>query len=121
MRSGETGRDEAAPDPDPRFRFANDRTYLAWNRTALALIGGGLAVAQFLDVGLDGAQLIVGLALIAFGALLSRSSYHQWQRNERAMRVEQPLPPSSLPRVLAQGIAVFSLAAAALAIVHFVS
>ena len=36
-------------DPDPRFTLANERTYLAWNRTALALIGGGLAAGQLLD------------------------------------------------------------------------
>ena len=38
-------------DPDPRFTLANERTYLAWNRTALALIGGGLAAAA--AAGLD--------------------------------------------------------------------
>ena len=36
-------------DPDPRFTLANERTFLAWNRTALALIGGGLAAGQLLD------------------------------------------------------------------------
>src|ERR1700750_1223651 len=37
-------------DPDPRFTLANERTYLAWNRTALALVGGGLAAAQLLGL-----------------------------------------------------------------------
>ena len=35
-------------DIDPRFSYANERTFLAWNRTALALIGVGLAVANLL-------------------------------------------------------------------------
>ena len=42
-------RDSAEPvgtEPDPRLTFANERTFLAWARTGLALIGGGLAVAQ---------------------------------------------------------------------------
>ncbi|HET9720820.1 MAG TPA: DUF202 domain-containing protein [Solirubrobacteraceae bacterium] len=34
---------EVGEDPDPRFTFANERTFLAWNRTALALIAAGLA------------------------------------------------------------------------------
>ena len=36
---------EEGTEPDPRFTFANERTYLAWNRTGLALVGGGLALA----------------------------------------------------------------------------
>jgi hypothetical protein len=33
-------------EPDYRFTFANERTFLAWIRTALALIAGGVAVAS---------------------------------------------------------------------------
>ena len=40
--------EQTGQDPDPRFTFANERTFLAWNRTALALIAAGLAAAQFL-------------------------------------------------------------------------
>jgi putative membrane protein len=108
-------------EPDPRFRFANERTYLAWNRTGLALIAGGLAVSQFLKVGVSGAQLIVALPLIAFGASLSYRSFRHWQRNERALRLAEPLPESILPRVLVYGVSIFGVAAAALAILHFAS
>ena len=31
-------------EPDPRFTLANERTFLAWIRTALALIAGGVAL-----------------------------------------------------------------------------
>lgn len=31
-------------EPDPRFSLANERTFLAWLRTALALLAGGVAV-----------------------------------------------------------------------------
>jgi Predicted membrane protein len=33
-------------EPDPRFTFANERTFLAWSRTALALVVAGLGVVQ---------------------------------------------------------------------------
>lgn len=123
--SGAGGRPEAAgeagSDPDPRFTFANERTYLAWNRTALALIAGGLAVAQFVKVGVAGAQLIVALPLIALGAFMSYRSYRHWQRNEQALRLAQSLPASALPRILAYGVVAFAFAATALALVHFAS
>ena len=104
-------------DPDPRFTLANERTLLAWNRTALAVIAGGLAVAQFLRLGHVGARLAVGLgmALIVLGASLSVSSYRHWQRNERALRLGQPLPASSLPRILVYAIALVAAGAIALA------
>jgi inner membrane protein YidH len=108
-------------DPDPRFTFANERTYLAWNRTALALIAGGLAVAQFVKVGVAGAQLIVALPLIALGAFMSYRSYHHWQRNEQALRLAQSLPASALPRILAYAVGAFAVGATALALVHFAS
>jgi putative membrane protein len=115
------GPGQVGSDPDPRFTFANERTYLAWNRTALALIAGGLAVAQFVKVGIAGAQLIVALPLIALGALTSYGSYHRWQRNEQALRLAQSLPASVLPRILAYGVVGFAVAAAALALIHFMS
>lgn len=39
---------EPGTEPDYRFTLANERTFLAWIRTALALIAGGVAVAQLL-------------------------------------------------------------------------
>lgn len=114
-------RAEIGADPDPRFTFANERTYLAWNRTALALIAGGLAAAQFLKAGFAGVQLIVALPLIALGATLSYRSYRHWQHNQQALRLAKPLPACTLPRVLGYGIGAFALAATTLAIIHFTS
>jgi putative membrane protein len=112
---------DVGTDPDPRFTLANERTFLAWNRTALALIAGGLAVAQFLKLGLGGARLILALPLIALGAAMSLSSYRRWERNERALRLKQPLPTSALPRMLAYAIVLVAIAATALAVVEYAS
>ena len=107
--------------PDPRVSFANERTFLAWNRTALALIAGGLAVSQLLKASSAGAALTVALALVGFGAFMSFTGYRHWQRNERAIRLRQPIMPSALPRFLSCGVAGFAVAAAALAILRLVS
>ena len=107
---------EVGRDPDPRFSYANERTFLAWNRTALALIAAGLALVALLpDFELTYGARIIGVPLIALGALLAFTSYRRWEDNERAMRLGEPLPPSSLPRVLAIGIALAALLAAIVA------
>ena len=38
-------------EPDPRFTFANERTFLAWLRTALALVVAGVAVDVLAEAG----------------------------------------------------------------------
>jgi putative membrane protein len=38
---------ETAPEKDPRVYFAAERTFLAWIRTGLGLMGVGFAVARF--------------------------------------------------------------------------
>ena len=82
---------DVGQDPDPRFTFANERTFLAWNRTALALIGGGLAAGQLLDFDEEWVRLLVSLPPILLGGLLALTSYRRWEANERAMRLrEQP-------------------------------
>jgi putative membrane protein len=105
-------------DPDVRFTYANERTFLAWNRTSLALIAAGLAVVSFLpEFEWSWGARAVGVPLIALGAVLSYTSYRRWEANERAMRLGDPLPPSNLPKVLAIGIALASAVAAVVALV----
>jgi putative membrane protein len=104
-------------DPDPRFTFANERTFLAWNRTALALIAAGLAAAQFLKFNLHGLRLIIAVPLIVLGAVLALASYSHWEDSERAMRLRQPLRYSWMPQALTGGIVLIALVGAILAVV----
>lgn len=99
-------------EPDARFTFANERTFLAWNRTALALIATGVAATQLLPkFDIVFGRRILGLPLIALGAVLALTSYRFWQRNERALRRRQPLPRSPMPLVLAIGIGIVAVIA----------
>lgn len=108
---------EVGTDPDVRFSYANERTFLAWNRTALALVAAGLAIAALLpEFQLAYGRRLIGVPLIALGAYLSLVSYRRWEANERAMRVGEPLPPSNLPVVLAGGIVIAATVAAAIAL-----
>ena len=110
-------------EPDARFTWANERTFLAWSRTALALVVGGLAVAQLLPSfpGVPGARHIIGIPLIMLGAAIAVLSYTEWQANQRALRRGEPLPRSRLPRLLAGTIAVIALLATALALLSAVT
>ncbi|MFB9407851.1 YidH family protein [Dactylosporangium matsuzakiense] len=85
--------------PDYRFSLANERTFLAWLRTALALIGGGLAVAQFLPE--HRLRIVIAVALLALGALVAIRAVDHWARSEKAMRTGAALPPSRFPAALA--------------------
>jgi putative membrane protein len=117
MRSLRPELGEEGREPDPRFTFANERTFLAWARTGLALIGGGLIAAQVLHLGLGGAHLVLAIPAIALGGLIGIASYVRWEQSERAMRLGQPLGYSPLTRILAIGIAVLAVLSAILAVI----
>ena len=108
-------------DPDPRVTLANERTFLAWTRTALALIAGGLVLSQLTRPSSVTIALVSSLSLICFGAVMAVVGYRHWQRNDAAPRLGRPLEPSSLPRFLTHGIGWFALAAAALAVLRVTS
>lgn len=99
-------------DPDYRFSLANERTFLAWIRTALALAAGGLAAVTVLD-DFNGEEYL-GVGLLALSFLTAASAYRRWALNERAMRLDEPLPPSRLPMIMAIGVAVVAVIAAVL-------
>jgi putative membrane protein len=97
-------------EPDPRFLLANERTFLAWIRTALALIAGGLALAAFLPpFDVPGGGQVIGLPLVVFGGVIALVSYRRLGLNERALRTGQPLLHDRLPAVLAVGVALSAI------------
>ena len=109
---------DAAPEfPDYRFTLANERTFLAYVRTALALDAAGLAVAQFIrhpavtamSLGLSVVLTVLGLAVAVLG-------YLRWRSAERAVHRGEPLPPLRIPLFVATGLVVASLAALVIAI-----
>ena len=109
---GPDGPEVEESEPDVRFTYANERTFLAWNRTALALIATGVAATQLLpEFHIHGGRQILGIPLIALGALVALTSYRQWRANERAMRRRQPLPTSPMSAVLSIGIGIISVIA----------
>lgn len=109
------GRADEDREPDPRFTLANERTFLAWNRTALALVAAGLAIVQLLPPfpGVPTGRHVLGVPLIVAGAAIAVAAYIEMTRNQAALRRGEPLPRSALPRLLTAVIAVVAAAAAA--------
>ena len=93
--------DEIGEEPDARFSFANERTFLAWNRTALGCVVAGLAVSHVLrpDDSSGTGPKVAGVGLMVLGALLAVFSYANWWSAQRALRLRAPLPRSVLPTV----------------------
>lgn len=92
-------------EPDYRFTLANERTFLAWIRTALALIAGGVAVVQLVPAfGIPGVRHGLGLLLTTGGGALAVLSIRRWQQVQTAMREGADLPPSRMPLFLGAAI-----------------
>jgi putative membrane protein len=109
-------------EPDARFTFANERTFLAWTRTALAFMVAGLGIVQLLPPfpGVPWGRHVLGVPLIVIGAAIAIVSYVQWVRSQRAMRRREPLPRSVLPVILAISICTMAVISAVVVLVSAV-
>lgn len=99
----------AGQDPDPRFSLANERTFLAWMRTALGMVALGVGVATFISTHTtNGISLAVAATLVFLGGTIAALSWTRWLHVERAMRVGRGVPPSRVAPFLAAGIGIIA-------------
>lgn len=102
-------------DPDYRFTLANERTFLAWLRTGLALLAGAVGLAGLVrDYGPRPMQVVLTVLLLALSMIVTVGAYVRWDRTERALREQRPLPTDPLPRLVIVGVAAVTAAAAVL-------
>ena len=119
---GRSGAPGGGTEPDARFTLANERTFLAWNRTALALVVAGLGIIQLLPPfpGVPWGRRALGVPLIVLGAGVSVTAYVEWRRTQAALRRGAPLPRSVLPQLLAGTITGVAVLAGAVLLVSAV-
>jgi putative membrane protein len=92
---------EEGEEPDYRFTLANERTFLAWLRTALALIAGAVALTQLVpSFSIAGLRTGLAVLLAVTGTLLAPLAHRRWVRVQKAMRHGRGLPVDRLPVVV---------------------
>lgn len=89
-------------EPDARFSFANERTFLAWIRTGLGFVTAAVAVTALvaLKPDLRWEAVIASLVLAVCGVACGVSAFLGWARNERQLRLSKPLPSSPIMPLL---------------------
>lgn len=83
-------------EPDVRFTFANERTFLAWIRTSLALIAAAVALDTVDPSWPAAAQVVLTCALLVAGLVGAAACWWRWASAERALRLGRPLPSAML-------------------------
>lgn len=97
--------DEEEKEPDYRFTLASERTMLAWIRTALGLVAGGIAVEQLVPhFSVGWARTVISLACVVLAIFVAIRSYVRWRAVDRAMRAGAPLPGNPTITVLVVAI-----------------
>lgn len=97
--------DDGEREPDYRFTLANERTFLAWVRTSLALLAGGIALNEISGpFSNEATRTALAVTAVALSLVLAASSFVRWRQVQRAMRRGDPLPhPWAVP-LLATGL-----------------
>ncbi|OBB57075.1 hypothetical protein A5757_20760 [Mycobacterium sp. 852013-51886_SCH5428379] len=104
-------------EPDYRFTLANERTFLAWQRTALGLLAAAVAVVQFLpELMTPGLRHALGATIGVLAMLTAGAGLHRWYSVDHAIRRDRPLPRLRTPVYLTVGLVVIGTVTVALAV-----
>ncbi|MFD4430569.1 YidH family protein [Nocardia sp. NPDC058497] len=98
--------EDGEEEVDYRFTLANERTFLAWIRTALGLLAGGVAVHTLVQpLRLAGLGGVIAVSCLVMALAVALGAFRHWRRVDVAMRVGRPLPGTILVPVLSVGVA----------------
>lgn len=108
-------------EPDYRFTLANERTFLAWQRTALGLLAAAVAIVQLVpELAIPGSRHVLGGLLAALAIVTAGAGMLRWGKVDAAMRRGLPLPRHRTPLVLGAGLVLIALVALGLVLLQVV-
>ena len=89
---------------DLRFGLASERTLLAYQRTAIALVVAAVGFAHFLD----GGPLLMSICIVLVfaGAVAAIGGHVRYLAVNKAIESGGPLPPTPVPFVLTAALSV---------------
>ncbi|MGA9489861.1 MAG: DUF202 domain-containing protein [Mycobacterium sp.] len=109
-------------EPDYRFTLANERTFLAWQRTALGLLAATVALLQLVPgPAVQGMRYILSTTLVMLAIVSAGAGLLRWRQVDRAIRCAEQLPHNGTPTLLASGLVVLSLVVSVLVVVKAVN
>jgi putative membrane protein len=109
-------------EPDPRWTLANERTFLAYERTALGLLVAGLAASGsrvIADAPLWFAA--IGVPLIVLGGAVGLEGRRRFVTAQTAMRTGAPLEAPNVVAFLPPAIAAVAVVAVVAAVAQLVA
>lgn len=101
--------DSQPPLADYRFSLANERTFLSWTRTGLALIAGGVAVEQLADLDVGWLVDVIGVLAIVLGGGIAAYALRHFRRVQEAIDHDRPLPPQPAAAVVSLGVGIIAV------------
>jgi putative membrane protein len=114
---GEAHPHDGTVEPDYRFTLANERTFLAWQRTSLGLLAAAVAAVQFMpELPIHGMRHMLGAMVGTLAMLTAGTGLQRWVQVDRAIRGGQPLPRPTTPVYLAVGLVMIGMVTVAVTV-----
>jgi putative membrane protein len=114
---GEAQPQDGTVEPDYRFTLANERTFLAWQRTSLGLLAAAVAAVQFMpELPIHGMRHMLGAMVGVLAMLTAGTGLQRWVQVDRAIRHGQPLPRPTTPAYLAVGLVMIAMVTVAVTV-----
>ena len=88
--------------PDARFTLANERTLLAYQRSAIGLMAAAIAIGHFF--GDEPLVVVLALVLLGTGAFAAVGGYVRYRQVDEALRAGRPIGSGSAAHLVSVAV-----------------